>query len=139
MTFLQHVGNFFKSVFADVTHVATAIEPVVDVAFPGISTLYNATVQAVATAETAATAAGAATGSGTQKAGGGDSGHRTDCDCVPARSGHSGEYHPNSGVDERCGCDLKRIAGTDCNSGCSGNQASSVADSLPVRDGRGAD
>ncbi len=67
MTFLQHVGSFFKTVFADVTHIATAIEPVVDVAFPGISTLYNATVQAVATAETAALAAGAAKGSGTQK------------------------------------------------------------------------
>lgn len=67
MTFLQHVGNFFKAVFADAAHVAVAIEPVVDVAFPGIATLYNATVQAVATAETAATAAGAQTGSGAQK------------------------------------------------------------------------
>ncbi len=67
MTFLQHVGNFFKTVFADVTNVAKAVEPVVDVAFPGISTLYNATVQAVATAETAATAAGAEAGSGTKK------------------------------------------------------------------------
>lgn len=67
MTFLQHVGNFFKTVFADATRVATAIEPVVDVAFPGISTLYNATVQAVATAETAATVAGATKGNGTQK------------------------------------------------------------------------
>jgi hypothetical protein len=67
MTFLQHVGNFFKTVFADGTRVATAVEPVVDVAFPGISTLYNATVQAVATAETAASAAGAAAGSGPQK------------------------------------------------------------------------
>lgn len=67
MTFLQHVGHFFKTVFADVAHVAIAIEPVVDIAFPGIATLYNATVQAVATAETAATAAGAGTGSGSQK------------------------------------------------------------------------
>ncbi len=67
MTFLQHVGNFFKTVFADVTHVAVAVEPVVDVAFPGIAPLYNATVQAIATAETAATAAGAASGSGAQK------------------------------------------------------------------------
>jgi hypothetical protein len=67
MTFLQHVGNFFKTVFADVTHVAQAVEPVVDVAFPGIASLYNATVQAVATAETAATAAGAQTGSGAHK------------------------------------------------------------------------
>jgi hypothetical protein len=67
MTFLQHVGNFFKTVFADVTHVATAMEPVVDTAFPGIASLYNATVQAVSTAETAATAAGKATGSGVNK------------------------------------------------------------------------
>lgn len=67
MTFLQHVGSFFKTVFADVTHVATALEPVVDTAFPGIGSLYNATVQAVATAETAATAAGSVTGSGTNK------------------------------------------------------------------------
>ncbi|MEO6828525.1 MAG: hypothetical protein ABI164_01850, partial [Acidobacteriaceae bacterium] len=67
MTFLQHVGNFFKTVFADATHVAVAVEPVVDIVFPGIGTLYNATVQAVATAETAAVAAGAGTGSGRQK------------------------------------------------------------------------
>ena len=64
MTFLQHVGNFFKTIFTDATHLAVAVEPIVDVAFPGIGTLYNATVQAVATAETAA---GAATGSGPKK------------------------------------------------------------------------
>ncbi len=67
MTFLQHVGGFFKTIFADATRVAVAIEPVVDIAFPAIATLYNATVQAVATAETAATVAGAQTGSGAQK------------------------------------------------------------------------
>lgn len=67
MTFLQHVGNFFKTVFADVAHAGEALEPVVDTAFPGIGSLYNATVQAVATAETAATAAGSATGSGANK------------------------------------------------------------------------
>ncbi len=67
MTFLQHVGNFFKTVFADATHVAVAIEPVVDIAFPGISTLYNATVQAVATAETAGAAASATGGNGVAK------------------------------------------------------------------------
>ena len=67
MTFLQHVGNFFKTIFSDVTRVATAVEPVVDAVFPGIGSLYNATVQAVATAETAAAAAGAASGSGEHK------------------------------------------------------------------------
>jgi hypothetical protein len=67
MTFLQHVGGFFKTIFADGVRVAAAVEPVVDVTFPGIAVLYNATVQAVATAETAASAAGAQTGSGAQK------------------------------------------------------------------------
>jgi hypothetical protein len=67
MTFLQHVGGFFKTLFTDVTRVAIAVEPVVDVAFPGIAVLYNATVQAVATAEAAAITAASATGSGTQK------------------------------------------------------------------------
>ncbi len=64
MTFLQHVGSFFRTVFTDATRVAAAVEPVVDIAYPGIATLYNATVQAVATAETAA---GAAAGSGAKK------------------------------------------------------------------------
>lgn len=67
MTFLQHVGNFFKTVFADVTREAVAVQPVVDLAFPGIAPLYNATVQAVSLAETAAVAAGSITGSGTNK------------------------------------------------------------------------
>lgn len=68
MTFLQHVGSFFKTVFADVTHVAEAVSPVVDVAFPGIAPLYNATVQAVATAEAAGTAAaGSSSGNGAAK------------------------------------------------------------------------
>lgn len=68
MTFLQHVGNFFKTIFADVARVAVAAEPVVDVAFPGIAPLYNATVQAVATAEAAGTAAaGAQKGNGPAK------------------------------------------------------------------------
>jgi membrane-associated protease RseP (regulator of RpoE activity) len=68
MTFLQHVGNFFKGIFADVTHVAVAVEPVVDLAFPGIAPLYNATVQAVSVAEAAGTAAaGATTGNGAAK------------------------------------------------------------------------
>lgn len=61
MTFLQHVGSFFKTIFADVTHEAKAVEPVVDVAFPGIATLYNSTVQAVSVAEAAGDAAASST------------------------------------------------------------------------------
>ena len=61
MTFLQHVGSFFKTIFADVTHAAVAVEPVVDVAFPGIATLYNSTVQAVSVAEAAGVAASSST------------------------------------------------------------------------------
>ena len=60
MTFLQHVGNFFKTIFADVEHVAVAAEPIVNIAFPSIAPLYDATVQMVATAQ----AAGAAAASG---------------------------------------------------------------------------
>jgi membrane-associated protease RseP (regulator of RpoE activity) len=68
MTFLQHIGSFFKTVFVDVTHVAVAIEPVVDVAFPGIAVLYNATVQAVSTAEAAGVSAATSTsGNGAAK------------------------------------------------------------------------
>lgn len=68
MTFLQHVGNFFKGIFADVTHIAVAAEPIVTVAFPGIAPLYDATVQAVATAEAAGqAAANGASGNGAAK------------------------------------------------------------------------
>ncbi len=68
MTFLQHVGNFFKTLFVDAEKVAVAVQPVVDLAFPGIAPLYNATVQSIAMAETAAAAAsGSAHGTGPAK------------------------------------------------------------------------
>lgn len=68
MTFLQHVGSFFKTIFADGTKAAAAVEPVVDLAFPGIATLYNSTVQAVSVAEAAGvSAASSSTGNGPAK------------------------------------------------------------------------
>jgi len=68
MTFLQHVGSFFKTIFADTVRVAGAVEPVVDLAFPGIATLYNSTVQAVSVAEAAGEAASSsAAGNGAAK------------------------------------------------------------------------
>ena len=61
---LQHVGKFFKVIFSDATKVAEIAEPVVDIAFPGIASLYNFTVQQAALAETAAKGA---KGAGAQK------------------------------------------------------------------------
>ncbi|MFZ0662317.1 MAG: hypothetical protein WAM66_06455 [Acidobacteriaceae bacterium] len=63
-SFLQHVGNFFKTVFSDATKVAEVAEPVVDIAFPTVASLYNFTVQQAALAETAAEGA---QGAGAQK------------------------------------------------------------------------
>ena len=61
---LQHVGKFFKVIFSDATKVAEIAEPVVDIAFPAVASLYNFTVQQAALAETAAEGA---KGSGAQK------------------------------------------------------------------------
>ena len=63
-TFLQHVGGFFKSIFKSAIKVAEVAEPVVDIAFPGVASLYNFTVQQAALAETAAEGA---KGAGAQK------------------------------------------------------------------------
>jgi hypothetical protein len=63
-TFLQHVGGFFKSIFKGAIKVAEVTEPVVDIAFPGVASLYNFTVQQAALAETAAEGA---KGAGAQK------------------------------------------------------------------------
>lgn len=63
-TFLQHVGGFFKTIFTGAIKVAEVAEPVVDIAFPGIASLYNFTVQQAALAETAAEGA---KGAGAQK------------------------------------------------------------------------
>lgn len=67
ISILDDVGSALKKFFGVAITVAQAAEPIVDLAFPGISVLYNATVNEVATAETAAIAAGVQTGSGPQK------------------------------------------------------------------------
>ena len=67
VSFLQHIGNFFKDIFKIGVEAATVAEPIVAVAFPQISVLFNSTVQAISNAEIAATAAGAQTGTGAQK------------------------------------------------------------------------
>lgn len=41
---LSKIGGFFKKVFTDVDKVAVAVEPEINLAFPGISTLYDTTV-----------------------------------------------------------------------------------------------
>lgn len=64
---LSDIGNGLKTFFTDADKVATAAEPFVDIAFPGVAALYNTTVTAVGNAETAAIAAGAQSGSGAQK------------------------------------------------------------------------
>jgi hypothetical protein len=64
---LDDIGHGLKVFFTDATKVAVAAEPIVDMAFPGIASLYNLTVNAVSNAETAAIAASAQTGTGPQK------------------------------------------------------------------------
>lgn len=64
---LSAVGHGLKVFFTGAVKVAVAAEPIVDIAFPGISVLYNATVNEVAKAEAAAIAAGQQNGTGAQK------------------------------------------------------------------------
>lgn len=64
---LSDIGNALKKVFGVAVKVAAVAEPIVDIAFPGISALYNLTVSAAANAETNAIAAGAQSGTGAQK------------------------------------------------------------------------
>lgn len=66
-TILSDIGNGLKKFFGAAEKVAVAAEPIIDIAFPGVAPLYNATVNEVAAAETAAIAAGAQSGSGEQK------------------------------------------------------------------------
>jgi len=66
-TILSHIGSFFKSFFDKALPIAKAIEPVIDVALPGIAGLYTATVALVTNAEMTATAAGSQAGTGPQK------------------------------------------------------------------------
>jgi len=67
ISILDDLGSALKKFFDISLKVAVAAEPVVDLAFPGISVLYNATVNEVAMAETAAIAAGKQNGTGAQK------------------------------------------------------------------------
>lgn len=64
---LEDIGNGFKKFFTGAEKVAVAAEPFIDIAFPGIASLYNTTVAAVGAAENAAIAAGAQNATGTQK------------------------------------------------------------------------
>ncbi len=67
ITVLQKFGIIFKDVFKDAAKVAVAAEPIVAVALPAYSGLYNMTVSLVTNAEAAAAAAGAQAGSGIAK------------------------------------------------------------------------
>jgi hypothetical protein len=64
---LDNVGKALKVFFTDAVKVAQIAEPIIDVAFPGFATLYNAGVSEVLAAENAAIAAGSQSGSGAQK------------------------------------------------------------------------
>lgn len=44
MTFLQHLGQTLKKVLGIATTVATAAEPIIDIAFPAVAPLYNSAV-----------------------------------------------------------------------------------------------
>jgi uncharacterized membrane protein (Fun14 family) len=64
---LSDIGTGLKKFFSAALPVAEAAEPIIAVAFPGVSALYDATVTEIGNAETAAIAAGAQSGTGAQK------------------------------------------------------------------------
>lgn len=64
---LSDIGNGLKKFFSISESIVKDAEPIIDIAFPGIAGLYNATVTEVGNAETAAIAAGAQNGTGAQK------------------------------------------------------------------------
>ena len=64
---LSDIGSGLKKFFGMAVEAAQVAAPFVDVAFPGIGTLYTATVAAAAQAEAAAVAAGQQNGTGPQK------------------------------------------------------------------------
>lgn len=64
MSFLKHVGNFFRSVLHIGEEVAMVASPIIKVAFPDVSPLFNSAIGLAIAAE--ATVAGA-TGNGPQK------------------------------------------------------------------------
>lgn len=61
---LTHIGDFLKKALSIGTEAAVDVEPIIDLAFPGISQLYNFTVQQVSMAEAAAAGT---VGTGAQK------------------------------------------------------------------------
>ncbi len=67
VTLLNKVGAVFQVVFKDATKVAVAAEPIIAVAFPAISGLFNMTVSLATGAEAAAVAAGAQGNTGAAK------------------------------------------------------------------------
>lgn len=67
VSFLSHVGHFFKVALDKALPFAAAAEPIVGIAFPQLSGLYDSTVAAVAMAEQKAAAAAQQDGSGAQK------------------------------------------------------------------------
>jgi hypothetical protein len=64
---LSNIGNGLKKFFGVAVTVAQAAEPIVAVAFPGLSGLFNTTVNEIAKVEGLAIAAGSQTGTGAQK------------------------------------------------------------------------
>jgi hypothetical protein len=66
-TILDDIGHGLKVFFTDATKVAQVAEPAIAIAFPGISGLYDATVNEIIAAENAAIVAGAQNGTGPQK------------------------------------------------------------------------
>jgi hypothetical protein len=66
-TILSDIGNGLKKFFGVAVTAARAAEPIVDIVFPGVAALYNATAEEAAKVEAAAIAAGQQSGTGPQK------------------------------------------------------------------------
>jgi hypothetical protein len=66
-TILSDVVKGFEKLFSAGVKTAEAVEPEIDVLFPGLAGLFNGAVVAGATVEAAAASASAQSGTGTQK------------------------------------------------------------------------
>ena len=64
---LSEIGHGLEVFFGDAVKVAVLAEPIVDIALPGISALYYASLSEIVAAENAAIAAGKQSGTGAQK------------------------------------------------------------------------
>ena len=64
---LSEIGHGLEVFFGEAVKVAVLAEPIVDIALPGIATLYNASLSEIVAAENAAIAAGQQNGTGAQK------------------------------------------------------------------------